>query len=67
MLSQVRGTERRSLGGRRRCGEKGEDRGLLDGANEPGVAPWVLEAMPGEIGFSAMPAGALSAALPKCV
>jgi hypothetical protein len=40
----------------------GENRGWLGGADEPRVGPWALEAMPGETGFSAIAAGALSAA-----
>ena len=40
----------------------GENRGSLGGADEPRVGPWALEAMPGETGFSAIAAGALSAA-----
>ena len=40
----------------------GENRGSLGGADESRVGPWALEAMPGETGFSAIAAGALSAA-----
>jgi hypothetical protein len=40
----------------------GENRGRLDGADEPRVSPWALEATPGETGCSAIAAGALSAA-----
>jgi hypothetical protein len=40
----------------------GENRGSLGSADEPRVSPWALEAMPGETGFSAIAAGALSAA-----
>jgi hypothetical protein len=40
----------------------GENRGSLGSADEPRVGPWALEAMPGETGFSAIAAGALSAA-----
>jgi hypothetical protein len=40
----------------------GENRGSLGSADEPRADPWALEAMPGETGFSAIAAGALSAA-----
>ena len=40
----------------------GENRGSLGSADEPRVGPWALEAMPGETGFSAIAAGALSTA-----
>ena len=40
----------------------GENRGSLGGADEPRVGPWALEAMPSETGFSAIAAGARSAA-----
>jgi hypothetical protein len=40
----------------------GENRGWLGGAEEPRVGPWALEAMPSETGFSAIAAGARSAA-----
>jgi hypothetical protein len=52
----------RSLGGRRRRSEMGENRGSPGSADEPRVGPWALEAMPGQTGFSAIAAGALSAA-----
>jgi hypothetical protein len=40
----------------------GEKRGSLGSADEPRAGPWALEAMSGETGFSAIAAGALSAA-----
>jgi transposase, IS5 family len=52
----------RSLGGRRRRSEMDENRGSLGSADEPRVGPWAWEAMLGETGFSAIAAGALSAA-----
>ena len=52
----------RSLGSNRRRSEMGENRGSVGSADEPRVDPWALEAMPGETGFSAIAAGALSAA-----
>ena len=39
-----------------------ENRGSLGSADEPRVGPWAWAAMLGETGFSAIAAGALSAA-----